>query len=215
MEPSQFEPFLEEIKTFLTEEIIAAITDFTTKRINYLEINRSNYEKWIKQISELKTNEELFFQTSEYHSEIEKSLHKEKNELLNNELFSIINLFEIKIDKFIQPIAEEVILNQQEQHFTASKDDKFHIKNLKKIKKINFSIAKKTKQIFKGKEYKYTWKRNVPLKGMLIHFLKVNYLSQILKLLSVYLEMLANFTWTLICLATKLIKLLQIKIFNF
>jgi hypothetical protein len=188
MEPSQFEPFLEEIKTFLTEEIIAAITDFTIKRINYLEINRSNYEKWIKQISELKTNEELFFQTSEYHSEIEKSLHKEKNELLNNELFSIINLFEIKIDKFIQPIAEEVILNQQEQHFTASKDDKFHIKNLKKIKKINFSIAKKTKQIFKGKEYKYTWKRNVPLKGMLIHFFKVNYLSQILKLLSVYLE---------------------------
>jgi hypothetical protein len=94
MEISQFKPFLEEIKTFLNEEIIAAINSFTTKRVNYLETNQSKYEKWIKQISELKTNEELFFQTSEYHSEIEKSLHKEKNELLSNEVFSIINLFE-------------------------------------------------------------------------------------------------------------------------
>ena len=188
MEHSQFEPFLEKIKTFLTEEVLTQITDFTEKRINYLDANHSKYEKWKSSISEQKNSEELFFHTSEFHSIIERALHKEKDELLQSKLFSLIDLIERKLDESIEPSADEVILNQEERHFTISENDTLRIKNLKKIKKINFSVAKKTRQLFKGKEYDYNWKRNVPVKRMLIHFFKVRYQNELLKLISNYLE---------------------------
>ena len=188
MEFSQFKPFLEEIETFLSEEVLTEITAFTEKRINYLDTNHTQYEKWKSSITELKNNEELFLRTAEFHSKIENILHKEKEELLENKIFTLIDLLESKLDEYIDPSSDEEILNQNEQHFTVSENDKLYLKNLKKIKKLNYSIAKKTKQIFKGKEFEYNWKRSVPVKGMLIHFFKVNYQNELLKLISGYLE---------------------------
>ncbi len=188
MELSQFKPFLEEIKTFLAEEVLTKITDFTEKRINYLDANHTKYEKWKGSVKEINNNEELFYQTAEFHSNIEEALHKEEDEILENQIFVLIDLFEKKIDELIDPNADEVILNQKESHFTISENDKLRTKNLKRIKKVNYSIAKRTKRIFKGKEFEYNWKRNVPVKRMLIHFFKVNYLNELLKIISIYLE---------------------------
>jgi hypothetical protein len=215
MELSQFEPFLEDIKTFLVEEVITQITDFTEKRINYLDTNHSKYKKWKNSIPQLKNNEDLFLKTAEFHASIERDLHKEKDNLLENKIFTLFDLLESKLNEYIESSPVEIILNQKDQHFTAIENDKFNIKNLKRIKKLNFTIAKKTKQIFKGKDYEYNWKRNVPLNGILIHFFKVNYLSKILKLLSVYLENVGKLYLNILSLGNDIDKTFTDKNFQF
>ncbi|MCW8850118.1 MAG: hypothetical protein OQJ81_09100, partial [Melioribacteraceae bacterium] len=189
-----YEPFKNEylkIKSFVEEQFIPPFEQNHKEILDHINSYTALYANWKSKLLTLEDKSEAFNITAELHRQFENNLGKQASRFSSKLPFAQFNHLNDFLGKELDTFEDELVLVQEEFHFNPSAKDSFKIRFQKKIKSAAYASGKKTNQLFKKKE-EYNWKRSVPLKNLVAHYLLNNYVDKILKGIEIYIEIVGK-----------------------
>ncbi|MCB9258439.1 MAG: ATP-binding protein [Ignavibacteriales bacterium] len=183
---------VENLKSFLNDNIISNINSHAKERLDYLEKQLQRYENWKNEILNIGDLEKIFLETAQFHRDIESSINIEKENILKTDIHKLLENYQNKFDELTKDSQQFINVDQEDFHFKSIESDSLLQKQYKRVKRVSFPIAKGIKRISKGKYFEYHWTRTIPNKGLLEYYFVNNFQKKLLEIIVKYYESIGS-----------------------
>ncbi|MCB0730810.1 MAG: hypothetical protein KDC88_07235, partial [Ignavibacteriae bacterium] len=108
---------VENLKSFLNDNIIPNINSHAKERLDYLEKQLQRYENWKNEILNIGDLEKIFLETAQFHRDIESSINIEKEKILKTDIHQLLGNYQNKFDELTKDSQQFINVDQEDFHF--------------------------------------------------------------------------------------------------